>query len=288
MEEPKGLEAEEEGGGHAGEETPEEEEAKKAEAEEEAGRRSAEEEEGGEEAAAGGGGATADAAAGKEVFSEECSVCHGATGHGGNGGPDLRTMPLAKTQAGAEIRSPTEAAGCRPSKVCSAKKKSATSPPTSRKTSSAVSREEKNKARRPAQAGLRAHEQVWARPGGGARAAACRPSAGRCRSGRRRCASGRGPSRARRSTRPSAVPSPRRWRAAPRHRRGGDLRSRPARAAGAGRRGRRRGRRPRPRASDPRTGRLRRRRESRAPTTRRQTGATRTPLRFGSAARRSP
>ena len=49
-----------------------------------------------------GGGATADAAAGKEVFSEECSVCHGATGHGGNGGPDLRTMPLAKTQAGAE------------------------------------------------------------------------------------------------------------------------------------------------------------------------------------------
>jgi heme/copper-type cytochrome/quinol oxidase subunit 2/cytochrome c5 len=56
---------------------------------------------GGEEAAAG-GGATADAAAGKEVFSEECSVCHGATGHGGNGGPDLRTMPLAKTQEGAE------------------------------------------------------------------------------------------------------------------------------------------------------------------------------------------
>ena len=48
------------------------------------------------------GGATADAAAGKEVFSEECSVCHGATGHGGNGGPDLTTMPKAKEQAGAE------------------------------------------------------------------------------------------------------------------------------------------------------------------------------------------
>jgi heme/copper-type cytochrome/quinol oxidase subunit 2/cytochrome c5 len=48
------------------------------------------------------GGATADTAAGKEIFSENCSVCHGATGHGGNGGPDLRTMPLAKTQAGAE------------------------------------------------------------------------------------------------------------------------------------------------------------------------------------------
>ena len=36
------------------------------------------------------------------MFAEECSVCHGATGHGGNGGPDLRTMPLAKTQEGAE------------------------------------------------------------------------------------------------------------------------------------------------------------------------------------------
>jgi quinohemoprotein ethanol dehydrogenase len=54
------------------------------------------------EAGEGGGGATADAAAGKEVFSEECSVCHGATGHGGNGGPDLRTMPKAKEQKGAE------------------------------------------------------------------------------------------------------------------------------------------------------------------------------------------
>ena len=38
----------------------------------------------------------AEATAKKEVFAEECSVCHGATGHGGNGGPDLRTMPLAK------------------------------------------------------------------------------------------------------------------------------------------------------------------------------------------------
>jgi cytochrome c551 len=57
------------------------------------------EEEGGEGA---GGGGTADAAAGGEVFSENCSTCHGATGHGGNGGPDLRTMPLARTQVGAE------------------------------------------------------------------------------------------------------------------------------------------------------------------------------------------
>jgi quinohemoprotein ethanol dehydrogenase len=60
--------------------------------------------EGGEEAE-GAEGATAaapNAEAGKEVFSEECSVCHGATGHGGNGGPDLTTMPKAKEQKGAE------------------------------------------------------------------------------------------------------------------------------------------------------------------------------------------
>jgi mono/diheme cytochrome c family protein len=42
-----------------------------------------------------------DAESGAVVFSESCSVCHGATGHGGNGGPDLRTMPLAQTEAGA-------------------------------------------------------------------------------------------------------------------------------------------------------------------------------------------
>ncbi|MFT3864911.1 MAG: PQQ-binding-like beta-propeller repeat protein [Solirubrobacterales bacterium] len=101
MKEAAGLEAEEEGTEHAGEE---DEAAEEGEAGEEAGgagtEETEEEAEGGEEAEA--GGATADAAAGKEVFSEECSVCHGATGHGGNGGPDLRTMPLAKTQAGAE------------------------------------------------------------------------------------------------------------------------------------------------------------------------------------------
>jgi alcohol dehydrogenase (cytochrome c) len=79
MAEAKGLEAEEEGTVHAGEEAAPKEGEK------------------GEEAAA-----APNAAAGKEVFAEECSTCHGATGHGGNGGPDLRTMPLAKTQAGAE------------------------------------------------------------------------------------------------------------------------------------------------------------------------------------------
>jgi heme/copper-type cytochrome/quinol oxidase subunit 2 len=96
-----------------GEETAEEEEAKaaeeagseEAEAPEEAGageeeaEGGEEAEEGGEEAAAGG---APNAEAGEEVFAENCSVCHGATGHGGNGGPDLTTMPKAKEQAGAE------------------------------------------------------------------------------------------------------------------------------------------------------------------------------------------
>ncbi len=115
LEEAKGLEAEEEGTGHAGEETEEEgaaEEAggrEEAEAGKEAEGGAEEEAEGKEEAEAGeeaGGGETAaagpNAEAGKEVFAQNCSVCHGATGHGGNGGPDLRTMPKAKEQAGAE------------------------------------------------------------------------------------------------------------------------------------------------------------------------------------------
>ncbi|MBN9622238.1 MAG: c-type cytochrome, partial [Actinobacteria bacterium] len=38
---------------------------------------------------------------GAVVFSENCSTCHGATGHGGNGGPDLTTMPLAQSEEGA-------------------------------------------------------------------------------------------------------------------------------------------------------------------------------------------
>jgi len=39
--------------------------------------------------------------AGAAVFSENCSTCHGATGEGGNGGPNLKTMPLAQTEEGA-------------------------------------------------------------------------------------------------------------------------------------------------------------------------------------------
>lgn len=83
--------------GSESEESAEEAGAEEAEGEEAEG--AEEEAEGGEEAA---GGATGDAAAGKEVFAANCSVCHGATGHGGNGGPDLRTMPKAQEQASAE------------------------------------------------------------------------------------------------------------------------------------------------------------------------------------------
>jgi quinohemoprotein ethanol dehydrogenase len=42
---------------------------------------------------------TADAAAGQKVFAENCSVCHGADGKGGNGGPDLTSIPSAKQMA---------------------------------------------------------------------------------------------------------------------------------------------------------------------------------------------
>jgi glucose dehydrogenase/mono/diheme cytochrome c family protein len=85
MESLPGLEKAGEAITHAGEEE------EKEPTEEEAGSE-------GEEAAAGG----PDAEAGKEVFAENCSTCHGADGLGGNGGPDLTTMPLAKTQSGAE------------------------------------------------------------------------------------------------------------------------------------------------------------------------------------------
>jgi cytochrome c551 len=54
-----------------------------------------------EEAEPGATSAGGDPEAGAMVFSENCSVCHGATGHGGNGGPDLTTMPLAQTEEGA-------------------------------------------------------------------------------------------------------------------------------------------------------------------------------------------
>jgi mono/diheme cytochrome c family protein len=42
-------------------------------------------------------GGTANLAVGQQVFANNCATCHGATGHGGNGGPDLTTIPSAKT-----------------------------------------------------------------------------------------------------------------------------------------------------------------------------------------------
>ncbi len=63
----------------------------------------AEESSGGEgesEAEEAGTAASGSPEAGAAVFSENCSTCHGATGEGGNGGPDLKTMPLAQTEEG--------------------------------------------------------------------------------------------------------------------------------------------------------------------------------------------
>jgi quinohemoprotein ethanol dehydrogenase len=42
---------------------------------------------------------TGNAAAGRKVFVANCSGCHGLTGHGGNGGPDLTTIPSARNLA---------------------------------------------------------------------------------------------------------------------------------------------------------------------------------------------
>jgi alcohol dehydrogenase (cytochrome c) len=101
MEGEKGTEKEGEGTTHKGDEPGKEANEGETPTEEqsEEGEGGKEEAEGGETAEAGG---ALNAEAGKEVFAENCSVCHGATGHGGNGGPDLTTMPKAKEQAGAE------------------------------------------------------------------------------------------------------------------------------------------------------------------------------------------
>ena len=50
----------------------------------------------------GGGTATTTAAAikaGQAIFSDNCAGCHGISGKGGNGGPDLTTFPNAKNIA---------------------------------------------------------------------------------------------------------------------------------------------------------------------------------------------
>jgi quinohemoprotein ethanol dehydrogenase len=41
-------------------------------------------------------GETGSAAAGQEIFASNCSTCHGAAGTGGNGGPNLKSIPAAK------------------------------------------------------------------------------------------------------------------------------------------------------------------------------------------------
>ncbi|HEY3491932.1 MAG TPA: PQQ-binding-like beta-propeller repeat protein [Solirubrobacterales bacterium] len=95
-------------GQHAGEETPQAE---------------VEESEGSPEESAGGGGegkenveeesAGGNATAGKTIYSENCSICHGATGGGGNGGPSLKTAPKAKSLNGT-IEQVTEGGGGMP------------------------------------------------------------------------------------------------------------------------------------------------------------------------------
>ena len=97
-----------EAGRHAGEETPQPEVEESEGSPGEAAGGGTEGKENVEEESAGG-----DPAAGKSVFAENCSVCHGATGHGGNGGPDLTTQPKAKTLNGA-IEQVTEGGGGMP------------------------------------------------------------------------------------------------------------------------------------------------------------------------------
>ncbi len=54
-----------------------------------------------------------DATAGRSVFANNCASCHGALGTGGNGGPNLRNEPLARTVAGT-IRQVTNGGGGMP------------------------------------------------------------------------------------------------------------------------------------------------------------------------------
>lgn len=95
-------------GQHAGEETPQAEVEESEGSPSEAAGGGTEGKENVEEESAGG-----NAMAGKSVFSENCSVCHGADGHGGNGGPDLTQVPKGKSLNGA-IEQVTEGGGGMP------------------------------------------------------------------------------------------------------------------------------------------------------------------------------
>jgi quinohemoprotein ethanol dehydrogenase len=59
-------------------------------------------------------GNTALVAAGKSIFADSCSVCHGISGTGGNGGPNLNNEPRAKSVAGV-IEQLTNPLGAMPS-----------------------------------------------------------------------------------------------------------------------------------------------------------------------------
>jgi cytochrome c551 len=61
----------------------------------------------------GGGGNASLIAQGQQVFSENCAVCHGPTGQGGSGGPDLRTAPKAQ-QVNSAIEQVTNGGGGMP------------------------------------------------------------------------------------------------------------------------------------------------------------------------------
>lgn len=95
-------------GQHAGEETPQVEVEESEGSPEESAGGGTEGKENVEEESAGG-----DPAAGKTIYNENCSICHGTTGGGGNGGPSLKGAPKAKTLNGA-IEQVTEGGGGMP------------------------------------------------------------------------------------------------------------------------------------------------------------------------------
>ncbi|HEU4461604.1 MAG TPA: PQQ-binding-like beta-propeller repeat protein [Solirubrobacterales bacterium] len=95
-------------GQHAGEETPQAEVEESEGSPEESAGGGTEGKEDVEEESSGG-----DASAGKMVFSDNCSTCHGPTGAGGNGGPSLKTAPKAKSLNGS-IEQVTEGGGGMP------------------------------------------------------------------------------------------------------------------------------------------------------------------------------